>query len=872
MKYIKLLKIFGIVLIVIFLSLDAANAQGIQFEASVDKNSMSFEDVLVLSFVLSGSNIDMNVAPELPNMKEDFDILRGPSRSQNISIVNGRQSSSLTIQYILSPKKTGTLEIGPATITQNKKTYTTTPIAVEVLNASSVPLRDSQAQQGVPEEAQPDVFLRAEVDKETVYIGEQITISYKLYTRLDISGYEISQQPSFTGFWIEELQIPNPPKLQMTNINGQQYGVALMKKVALFPTSSGNVTIDPMVMAFAVKVRGGRSRDPFDMFGDSFFGRTEQIIRKTQPLSLKILPLSEENRPATFNGDVGAFTMSVDADPREVKQDEPVTLTIKIQGTGNIKTVKEPVITLPDSFKQYDTQISESPFTLQEPLQGEKVFETVVIPSSDGTFQIDPVLFSYFDPQRASYQTLRSQPLNLVVLPKTEQEEPMERRIATKEEIKLLGQDIRFIKTDVKRLKEQGRYWYQHALFDWAMLLPLLCIAAAWGYKRHREKYIGNARYLRRKRANKLSKQRLQKARDLLDSGDVKAFYAAISTTLRHYLGDKLNIPPAGITGSEVSRILREHGLEENTAQRLVSCLETCDYARFAPVKANRDDMQSIIRDVEVIIQEIEKLKGLGTSSKKSATGVMSFFIFMVLCLGLSSDSEGDNIPVEELFQQGNELYEQGQYQEAIAQYVQILATGLENGYVYYNLGNALLKEQQVGEAILQYERAKRLLPRDEDIDFNLEYARALTLDKMGQEGGKLSRFFTAIRTYFTPNEVSLIFWLAYGLLTVVAIAFIFIPHRWKLRMVYLALPLALLLLGSAILLYLQMSRNNADEAILMIPQIEAKTGPGESYSALFEIHEGAKVRIQREKLDWVEIKLPNKVIGWIPKAYLERI
>ncbi len=832
---------------------------------------MSFEDVLVLSFVVSGGDIDLNVAPQLPDMKDNFDILRGPSRSQNISIINGRQSSSLTIQYVLSPKKTGTLEIGPATLIYDKKTYTTTPISIEVLKVSSAPSPGSQGQQGSAGEAQPDVFLRAEVDKETAYLGEQITASYKLYTRLNISGYEFSQQPNFTGFWIEELQVPNPPKLQMTNINGQQYGVALMKKVALFPTSSGEVTLEPLVMTLAIQVKG-RARDPFDIFGNSFFGRTEQIIRKTQPLSLKILPLPEENRPATFNGDVGAFTMAVDVEPKEVRQEEPVTLKITIQGTGNIKTVKEPVVTLPESFQRYDTQISESPFTLQEPLQGEKVFETVIIPSSAGTFQLAPVQFSYFDPQRRNYQTLRSQPLSLVVLPKAEQEEPMERRITTKEEIKLLGQDIRFIKTDLKRLKEQGRYWYQHPLFQGAMFLPLLTIAAALGYKRYRRKYTGDVRYVRRKRANKLSKQRLKEARDLLRQGEAKAFYAAISSTLRRYLGDKLDLPPASISGVEVSRTLRESGLHEETAQTLIRCLDTCDYARFAPVEANTEDMQEILRDAEAIIHEIETLKTLGGKPKKS--GARAISLLMLVGLGLSAPftSQGAAPTPEAVFRQGNEFYEQGHYQEAIDKYQQILASGLKNGYVYYNLGNALLKEQRIGEAILQYERAKRLLPRDEDVEFNLEYARALALDKMEQKVGKLTRVFTAIRTYFTPNEVSLAFWGAYLLLTAVIIAFIFVPRRWKLRMVYLALPFALVFLGSAILLFLHTSYDDADDAILLVPQVEAKTGPGESYSAVFEIHEGAKVRIQREKLQWVEIKLPNKVIGWIPKESLERI
>jgi tetratricopeptide (TPR) repeat protein len=222
----------------------------------------------------------------------------------------------------------------------------------------------------------------------------------------------------------------------------------------------------------------------------------------------------------------------------------------------------------------------------------------------------------------------------------------------------------------------------------------------------------------------------------------------------------------------------------------------------------------------------------------------------------------------EVLFQQANKLYETGAYAQAIDGYQAILNSGLKNGYVYYNLGNALLKQKRVGEAIIAYERAKRFLPRDEDVAFNLDYARALTLDKMGQwDSGKIARVLAAIRDFFTPNEVSLFFILMYLVLTILGVLFIFVSRPWRIRIVYGALLPGLLMVFSGLLLGFQISHNAAvQEAILLTPKTEARTGPGEGYSTVFEIHEGAKVRIQREKLDWVEIKLPNKVIGWVMK------
>ena len=282
---------------------------------------------------------------------------------------------------------------------------------------------------------------------------------------------------------------------------------------------------------------------------------------------------------------------------------------MKIQGIGNIKTVKEPKVTLPESFKRYDPEITETPFPLQEPLQGEKIFKTVIIPSAAGEFQIEPVQFAYFDPQRKTYQTLRSEPIKIVILPTAQKEAPLERHIATKEEIKLLGQDIRFIKTDIPQLRDQGSYWYQTGLFRAIFVLPLLAIVAASGYKRYHAKYQRDARYVRQKRAKKLSQQRFKTATEMMNRGDSKEFYAAISQTLRQYLGDKLNLPPAGMTGEEVSQILKGYGLDEKTTELLKRCLAECDFARFAPVGSSSAEMAAMLRNAESIIEHVEKFK-----------------------------------------------------------------------------------------------------------------------------------------------------------------------------------------------------------------------------------------------------------------------
>lgn len=855
-------------------------AQDVRFEARVDKTRMVLDDTLMLSFVLSGGNVDLNVLPELPDLKESFDVLRGPSRSTSISIVNGRQSSSLTLQYLLSPKKTGTLTIGPATLRSDKHTYTTEPILIEVVQSAQPATPNAPGSpdaSGTPQnDEMAELFIRAETDKTTAYIGEQITLSHWLYTQVSISGYDFTQPPALTGFWVEEFQLPQP-RLQEQVVNGVTYGVALMKKAALFPTKSGQMTIDPLTMTLNVKVRA-QTNNPFDQFFNDPFGdvfsRTQEIVRKTQPIDLTILPLPDEGKPAIFSGDVGNFTMAVQLDQTQVKQGDPLTLTIKIQGVGNIKTVKEPQVTLPESFKRYDPEIKEQMFPGQEPLQGEKIFTSVIIPSAAGKYDIEPVAFAYFDPQRKAYQTIRSAPLTVTILPAAQTEPPLERRITTKEEIKLLGQDIRFIKTDIPHIENQGQMVYQTNLFRVLLIAPLFLVGLGYGVQRYRRKYHQDERLVRQRQARKHAARHFKTAAAFLKQGDSKGFYASISQILRHYLGAKLNMPPAGIQVAEICQELTRHGLDLTSVSMLQRCLETCDFARFAPGTSSAGEMETMLQQAEQVIAQIDRLKFDQPAATMPKIVAMLFLLGSLLMFCLPAFPGYAALSADDLFQEGNRLYEAGNYAEALEQYQQILRSGIQNGAVYYNIGNALLKQQRIGEAILAYERAKRLLPRDADVTFNLEYARALALDKLEPwNANVIMRFLVSVRDWLTPNEVSLAVLVTYLLLVIVILLFIISPRRQRSLILFVGiLPATVFLFAGTILISQVFARHAVTEAIVLTSDVTARTGPGESYSTVFEMHAGAKVRIQREKLDWVEIQLPNKVIGWVRQNEIERI
>jgi hypothetical protein len=595
----------GLLLFLSFVPL--ARAQDINFEASVDRTEVSTDEQITLTVSVSG-NVKSIPEPELPPLN-DFSVYSA-GRSHNFSYTNGRLSSSVTFNYILAPRKAGKFTIGPAKITLGDKTFETTPIEITVTAGGETeetpPATGEQKKtQKPPQLAGKDLFIRTSVDKKRVYVNDQITLTFQFYQGVRLFNNPEYTPPSLTGFWSEDL----PPKRQFyRTVDGRQYFVQELK-MALFPTSTGKLTIGSAELKCTVEdLDRFLHRDPFAMFDRdllSLFRQGKPQILKSQPIEVEVLPLPEIDKPADFSGTVGNFKLKVSLDKSEVEVGQPITLKAKISGVGNIKSVSEPVIAeLPD-FRTYSSGSSENVSKDNYTVQGVKTYEEVLIPKKAGKYTLPPVKFSFFDPQAKSYRRLESQPFLLTVTPSAEAY-PAEIAQLSKQEIGTAAKDIRYIKVYSGNFDDQGKHLYSKPVFLILQLIPLLAFALTWRYQSVREKLDSDVGYARERRARGFAQKRLRLARKLISAQNSKEFYCEISRAMLQYVGDKLNLSAHGLTKDSIVDNLMQKGFAKEKIDDLVGLLDSCDFARFAPGSSTEEEMRRFLDRAEKAIVVLE--------------------------------------------------------------------------------------------------------------------------------------------------------------------------------------------------------------------------------------------------------------------------
>jgi hypothetical protein len=591
-------------LVVLFLS-EVCLAQSISFDASVDRTEVSVGEQITLTVSVSG-DIQSIPQPDLPVLDE-FSVYSA-GRSQNFTYVNGRLSASVTFNYVLVPRKAGKLTIGPASIKLDGKVHQTSPIQIAVAGEGKAPssAAPSKEEKTVtkPQLSGKDIFMETVVDKRKAYVNEQIVLTLRFYQGIRLFDNPQYTPPSLTGFWAEEL----PPKKQYhKTVNGKQYLVQEIR-TALFPTSTGKLTIGPAELKCVVEDTDRFSRDPFSVFDrnlSSLLRQGKPQILKSKPIQIEVLPTPEIDRPANFTGTVGDYRMKVSVDKTKVEVGQPVTLTAKISGAGNIKSVGKPVIAeLPD-FRAYSSGSSENVSKKNYRVQGSKTHEEVLIPKNAGKYTIPPVEFSFFDPGAKSYKTLRSEPIFLTVLPPS-QASPVEIAQLSRQEIGRAAKDIRYIKLSAGELKNGGRDLYRKPLFLLLQLIPLLAFVVSWRYQREREKINSDIGYARQRRAHKLAQKRLKGASRLISEGSSEEFYCEVARASLQFVGDKLNLPGYGLTKDQIEDQLSGRGVDREKIDHFTKLLDSCDFGRFAPGSSSVEEMKGFLKQAEKTIADLE--------------------------------------------------------------------------------------------------------------------------------------------------------------------------------------------------------------------------------------------------------------------------
>lgn len=587
------MKILQKYLLIVFVLVCANELFAQKFSASIERTTVGLNERFQVDFNFEGGDIN-NVSNFRPPTFAGFRVLSGPNQSSSMQIINGRVSGSLGFSYILQPSSMGEFTIGSASLDHAGKTYSTQPIKIKVDKGSAQSQQQSSGGGYNQQELAKNVFIVAESNKSRVLQGEQITVTYKLYTKLNIASPQITKLPSYEGFWSEEIGPIKQINFDLEMYRGERYRVAKIKQVALFPSKTGTLNVTPFELNVPVIVKKKRTgNDMFDeFFNDSFFGRSETVefLAKSNTLKVIVDPLPS-GAPASFNGAVGNFNFKAEVDKNDVAANESVTLRMNLSGSGNIKLLNPPTPQLPGGMEKYEPKTVEN-VNRGAVVSGQKIVDYLLIPRSSGMKEIPAIEFTYFNPGSRKYVTLKSPTYRINVRPGVGGE--VSSNNFAKEDVKLLSQDIRFIKLNDFNLEPKQEISFIKPWFWLSIILPLLAMSGAFVYKSRQDKLSGNTQLLKFQKAEKEARKRLKLAKAALDTKQTTNFYSEISFALFGYLEDKLSIQKSEFTIEGAAEKLFKKNVNETLIERVKKIAERCEFARFAP----QGEMQAAANDM----------------------------------------------------------------------------------------------------------------------------------------------------------------------------------------------------------------------------------------------------------------------------------
>lgn len=598
------MKFWTNILVIILLCNAYARSQEVSFTAEGPRVVEVGEQFMV-SFSLNARPSSFNP----PDMK-DFNVLSGPNQSSStsIQIINGKssQSNTITYTYYLQASNPGTFTIQPATAVVNKKEYTSNSLSIEVIGEKSqsqqVPQEEATAaQKEVPDE---ELYVRVITDKSSVYQGEHIIATIKLYTRLNISGFGTSEMPDFADFWTKDIETPTQINLQRENVGGVIYNTGIIRKVILFPQKTGDITIEPFKLETYVRQQINTPRSIFDdFFGPSYTNVSKMLESKPVVINVKALPAG---KPANFSGAVGSLNVESEIDKTNSTTNDAITIKIRIKGNGNLNLMEAPKIDFPPDFDTFDPKITSNINNSASGQAGSKTFEYLIIPRHAGNYRIPPVVFSYFDLNKKQYQTLTTSEFKISVAKGDEEESAPVVSGLSKEDLKILGSDILFIKPGPFKIFPTGKVLFGSipffAIYGGSLLLFLLIIL----FRRAHIKKFQNEELVRNRKANKMARQRLKQAAIHLKQNETESFYESVLKALWGYLSDKLNIPVSELSRETVEKNLSLHVADSNLTADLIGLIDVCEMARFAP-SANVQEMDKLYTESVKLISKLEQ-------------------------------------------------------------------------------------------------------------------------------------------------------------------------------------------------------------------------------------------------------------------------
>jgi len=584
-----------------------AGAQDVTVQLGVSTQQVDINSRIQLTVTVSGT-VRSVPEPQVQNI-EKFQVL-STSTSSQFSIRNGRISTSKSFEFTLMPNTEGAVTIGPAVVEIKGKKYTSNTVTVEVTSggaapgrqppapgaAAAQPSQQAPARQTVPAPAPSsgdrNIFITGNVDKREAYPGEQVTYTFAFYNRLNLVENPEYSPPTFNGFWVEELD--KQARVSTRQVRNIAYRIQELS-YALFPTMEGEAAISEAKLAYHV-------RDIWD-----FFDRGKRLTLVTKPVTVKVKPLPVSGRPENFNGAVGKYSVSCKLDKTTVKQGEALTLEFTISGTGNIKTIEEPVLGGLDDFDIYESRSEEKIDKSAARVKGRKIFKYVIVSRKAGDYRLPGVAFSYFDPELKKYSSIGTGEIAFTVQPSEEEQEAVTYRLSP-ESVVAVGEDIRYIKEDAQAIDRAGRPISRRPLFWLLHFLPVFSVGGALLYRRHKGRLMSDKAYARLRGAGKRLEKSMKLAAKAAKDGDYAACYVALDRALNHFISDKLNVETTGMLTGNIEDLLSQKQLPDDIRHGVRECLEHFSFVRFAPqTGADAETAGKYHKKVKKLVNQLDR-------------------------------------------------------------------------------------------------------------------------------------------------------------------------------------------------------------------------------------------------------------------------
>lgn len=805
---------------------------------------------------------------------DGLEVIAGPYTSSQSSyqMVNGHTSShsSITYTYTLYAEKNGTYTIPAAHAKVGGKDISSQPVKITVSgsaqnNQNNAPKMHEDRDEGGQVRAAgskisgSDLFIRVSANKRKVHEQEPILLTYKVYTLVELTQLE-GKMPDLTGFHTQEVPLPQQKSFHVEKVNGRNYRCVTWSQYVMYPQMTGKLEI-PSITFKGIVVQMNRSIDPFEAFFNGGSGTIDVKCDIVAPgISIDVEPLP--TRPANFSGGVGHFNISAQLDKKEVKAGEPITLRVVVGGVGNLKLLKQPVVNFPKDFDKYDAKVVDKTKLTANGVEGNMVYDFLAVPRNQGQYTIPAVELVYYDTGANAYKTIKTQPFQVNVEKGSGKGSTIADYTVEKEK------DIHGLKLGKAVNHDVNKFFFGSRSYWICLLIPLIAFIALLIIFRKRAIDNADLVKMRGKKANKVATKRLRKANQLMLNGKQGEFYDEVLRALWGYVGDKMNIPVEQLSRENIEEKLRLYQVDDATVRKFISALDECEFERYAPGDP-AGNMSKTFESAMTAIMNIEDAMKRRKHTKHSGLHDTARFLFVGILL-LSS------LSVQAITKQNaDDEYKKGNYQQAIKDYEELLKEGV-SADLYYNLGNAYFRTDNITKAVLAYERAHLLNPGDVDINFNLQFARSRTIDKITPE----SEMFFVTWYHSLVNFTSVDSWARTAIVSIVLVLllvllYLFSPNINLRKVGFFGanIFLVLFLLSNLFAYQQKKSLINRNGAIVVAPTVNVKKTPSMSSNNTFVIHEGTRVNITDKSIKgWRNITIADGREGWVLERQIEEI